>query len=64
MGCMLLPKAFAEGMVSDHKKAVEAFEKAANEATDGDVKALAAKMLPTLKGHLSMAEDLQNKVGK
>ena len=48
----------------DHKKAVKAFEKAANEAKDADVKAFAAKTLPTLKEHLSMAEDLQKKVGK
>ena len=57
-------KAFAEGMVNDHKKAVEAFEKASNDAKDADVKAFAAKTLPTLKMHLTMAEDLQSKVGK
>jgi putative membrane protein len=57
-------KAFAEDMVSDHKKAVAAFEKAANNSKDPDVKAFAAKTLPTLKMHLSMAEDLQQKVGK
>ena len=57
-------KAFAEAMVNDHKKAVESFEKAANEATDQDVKNFAAQTLPTLKMHLSMAEELQNKVGK
>ena len=57
-------KAFAAGLVADHKKDIAAFEKAANEATDGGVKAFAAKILPTLKSHLSMAEDLQNKVGK
>lgn len=57
-------KSFAEAMVNDHKKAIEAFEKAANEGKDSDVKAFAAKTLPTLKMHLSMAEELQNKVGK
>lgn len=57
-------KAFAESMVTDHKKAIDAFEKAASEGKDPDVKAFAAKILPTLKMHLSMAEDLQNKVGK
>jgi len=57
-------KAFADAMVSDHKKAIEAFEKAASEGSDADVKAFAAKTLPTLKMHLSMAEELQNKVGK
>ncbi len=57
-------KAFIDGMVKDHKKAVASFEKAANEAKDIDVKAFAAKTLPTLKEHLSTAEDLQKKVGK
>lgn len=57
-------KAFADAMVKDHKDAVKAFEKASNEAKDGDVKAFATKTLPTLKHHLSMAEDLQKKVGK
>jgi putative membrane protein len=57
-------KAFAAGMVSDHKKAVEAFEKEASDGTDADVKAFVSKTLPTLKSHLSMAEDLQNSVGK
>jgi putative membrane protein len=57
-------KAFVSKMVSDHKSAVAAFEKAANEAKDSDVKALAAKLLPTLKSHLSMAESLQDKLGK
>jgi putative membrane protein len=57
-------KAFADAMVSDHKDAVKAFEKAANEATDPEVKAFASKTLPTLKHHLSMAEALQQKFGK
>ncbi|MEA3207609.1 MAG: putative rane protein [Chthoniobacter sp.] len=57
-------KAYAEAMVTDHKKAVKAFEKASNEAKDADVKAFAAKTLPTLTSHLSMAEELQKKVGK
>jgi ferritin-like metal-binding protein YciE len=42
-------KAYAADMVSDHKKAVEAFEKAATDATDAEVKAFAVKTLPTLK---------------
>jgi len=57
-------KAFVDAMVKDHKDAVKAFEKAANEAKDAEVKAFATKTLPTLKHHLSMAEALQQKVGK
>jgi putative membrane protein len=57
-------KNYASNMVSAHKSAVEAFEKAANEAKDPDVKALANKLLPTLREHLSMAEALETKLGK
>jgi len=57
-------KAYAAAVVSDHKKAAKAFEDAASNATDAEVKAFAVKTLPTLQSHLSMAEDLQNKIGK
>ena len=57
-------KAYAAEMVSDHKKAVKAFKKEVSNATDAEVKAFAVKTLPTLESHLSMAEDLQNKLGK
>ena len=55
---------YMQAMVKDHKSAVESFEKASKEAKDADVKAFATKTLPTLKHHLSMAEALQQKVGK
>jgi len=57
-------KAFVNDMVSDHEKAVKSFEKAATESSDPDVKAFANKTLPTLKSHLSMAQELQQKIGK
>ena len=57
-------KAYAKAMVADHKDTVELFEKAAKEVTDPEVKAFASKTLPTLKMHLTMAEELQGKVGK
>jgi putative membrane protein len=57
-------KAFAAHMVSDHQKTVEAFEKASNDTKDPEIRAFIAKTLPTLKEHLSMAQALQNKVGK
>lgn len=57
-------KNFIDDLVTAHKKAVAAFEKAANEAKDPDVKAFAAKTLPTLQQHLSEAEQLQAKIGK
>ena len=55
---------FLDDMVKDHEKAVASFEKAANDSKDADVKAFAAKTLPTLKAHLSTAKDLQQKLGK
>jgi putative membrane protein len=57
-------KAYAADMVSDHEKVVAEFEKESSKAVDPDVKAFATKTLPVLQGHLSMAQDLQNKVGK
>ena len=50
---------YAEAMVKDHKTDVKAFEKASKDADDPDIKAFAAKYLPTLQEHLTMAE--QNK---
>jgi putative membrane protein len=57
-------KAYIDDMVSDHKKDIEAFEKAATEAQDQDVKNFANQTLRTLKEHLSAAESIQAKLGK
>ena len=57
-------KAYVDAMVKDHEKDIKEFEKAASDSKDADVKAFAAKTLPTLKEHLSMAQALQGKVGK
>jgi len=57
-------KAFAEDMVSDHKKAVELFENASTDLDDADLKEFAKKTLPTLKHHLMAAERLAAKLGK
>jgi len=43
-------------MLTDHKKDVAEFEKEASSATDPDLKAWAAKTLPTLKAHLDSAQ--------
>jgi putative membrane protein len=51
--------AYVKMMVDDHKEDVAAFEKAAGEAADPDVKHFASKTLPTLKSHLSMIEKIQ-----
>ena len=53
---------FLEHSVKDHKKDVKEFEKASKSAKDPDVKAFAAKTLPTLQSHLKQAEDLEKSV--
>lgn len=53
-------KAYAKQMVSDHKTAVSLFEKESKSGKDADLQAFAAKNLPTLQGHLKMAQDLAN----
>ncbi|OZI42472.1 DUF305 domain-containing protein [Bordetella genomosp. 5] len=57
-------KRYAEMIaVTAHEDAVTLFRKASEEAKDPEVKAFAAKVLPTLKEHLTQAQALQSKVG-
>ncbi|HUR35680.1 MAG TPA: DUF4142 domain-containing protein [Vicinamibacterales bacterium] len=49
-------RAYMQQMVADHRKDVLAFQKESKTGKDGDVKAWAAKTLPTLQEHLKMAE--------
>jgi len=51
-------RAYMKDMVSDHKKVVKLFEKAAEHSDDGDLKSWAVKTLPTLQDHLRMAESI------
>lgn len=51
-------RAYAKMMLKDHEKAVSNFEKQSMKAADPDVKAFAAKTLPTLQGHLTLARAL------
>lgn len=55
---------FMEHAVKDHKKDVKEFEKASKKAKDPDVKAFAAKTLPTLQSHLKQAEELEKTAKK
>ena len=50
-------------MVTDHNKDVAAFERESKNGKDPDVKAWAAKTLPTLQEHQTMAKDIAAKVG-
>jgi len=49
-------------MVKDHEKAVAMFQKQADNGKDAEAKAFAAKILPTLQGHLDMARNMMTKM--
>lgn len=50
--------------VASHESTVTLFEKAAQEAKDPDIKAMATKTLPKLQEHLKMANSLNEKQDK
>ncbi len=52
-------KAYINMMVDDHQKVVDKFKDAADKCKDTDVRAFAAKTLPTLQGHLDHAKALK-----
>ncbi len=54
---------YVKAMVENHMKDVTAFESVAKGAVDADVKAYAAKTLPTLKAHLQTIRDIAAKMG-
>jgi putative membrane protein len=49
-------RAYMSEMVADHKKDVAEFRKQSTSGKDSDLKAFAAKTLPTLEDHLKMAQ--------
>jgi putative membrane protein len=53
---------FAKTMVDDHEKDVSDFERASRELKDPELRAWAARELPTLRMHLRMAEDMKSRV--
>jgi putative membrane protein len=53
-------RAFATMAVKDHEKDIKLFEKAAQKADDSELKAFAAKTLPTLREHLQQAKSLES----
>ena len=55
-------KAYMKDMVEDHEADVKEFENAAKNGSDPDLKAWAAKTLPTLQHHLEMAKATNAKV--
>jgi putative membrane protein len=55
-------RAYMSEMVRDHTEDVAAFERAAQAATDADVKAYAARSLPMLREHLALARQVNSEV--
>lgn len=57
-------KAYMQDMVSDHKTDVSEFRRESEHGTDPDLKAWAAKTLPTMEHHLQIAESTNAKLKK
>jgi putative membrane protein len=55
-------KEYVRAMVEDHEKDVKEFQTQSATSTDADVKAFAAKTLPTLQSHLTMIKGIQGKM--
>lgn len=53
---------YVDAMVEDHEKDVEAFQKQADKGDDPEVRAFAAKTLPTLRDHQQMIKDIKSKM--
>src|SRR5204863_477691 len=51
-----------EAGVKDHRAAVDLFTEEAANGSDPDLKAFAAKTLPTIKHHYDMAQSLSSKI--
>lgn len=57
-------KEYVKAMVEDHEKDVKEFQTQAQSGTDDDVKAFAARTLPTLQEHLTMIKGIKNTMMK
>jgi putative membrane protein len=57
-------RAYMSHMVADHKKDIAECEKEASSGQDADIKAFAAKTLPTLREHLKLAVSAEQAVRK
>lgn len=53
---------YMKAMVKDHEKTVSMLQKESSSGKDADAKALAAKLLPTVQGHLDMARSMVSKM--
>lgn len=57
-------EAYTDMMVKAHKDAIDLFEKEAENGNDPELRDWAAQKLPTLRHHLQMAEELEDKMDK
>ncbi len=57
-------KEYVKVMVEDHETDVKEFKAQADSGTDADVKAFAAKTLPTLQSHLDMIKGIRDRMMK
>jgi putative membrane protein len=57
-----LDRAYTEDMVEDHTKAVDLFQRQAEQGQHPELKSFAVSTLPILEGHLAEARELQAKV--
>ena len=57
LGAKGFDKTYLGMLEQDHKAVIAEFEKEAKNGDDADLKAWAAKTLPTLRGHLAMVQD-------
>lgn len=57
-----LDKEYADDMVDDHEDDVKEFRKAASDLKDPELRAWAAKTLPTLEQHLNLARTIDAKM--
>jgi putative membrane protein len=49
--------------VKEHEKDIKAFQNASTKADDPEIRAFAEKTLPTLREHLTMAQNLSSSIG-
>ena len=55
-------KEYVKAMVEDHEKDVKTFQNQAQNGTDPEIKAFAAKTLPILQEHLQMIQNIKAKM--
>jgi len=55
---------YMKGQLSDHEEAVTLFENESKNGSDNDLKDWAGKTLPTIKHHLEMVRDWNEKGSK